>query len=105
MADTPRKPADHAPARPRGGRAADLAEAPPDPLAGVPYRIADHDLFIYNPDAAAAPARAFTAGDRVPADMVDAYGWADLTHPPEWAPAPPAPATDTGPAKGLGSEE
>lgn len=87
----------------RGGRAADLAEAPPDPLAGVPYRIADDDLFIYHPESGALPARAFNAGDRVPADMVDNYGWQDLTHPPEWATAPPAPAP-TGPAKG-GSEE
>jgi hypothetical protein len=98
MADTTRK----TPAR--GGRAADLAEAPPDPMAGVPYRIADHDLFIYHPDSGALPARAFNAGDRVPADMVDAYGWQDLTHPPEWATAPPAPASRTGPDKG-GSEE
>ena len=89
----------------RGGRHADLAEAPPDPLAGVPYRVADHDLFIYNPESGALPARAFTAGDRVPSDMVAEYGWDDLTHPPEWAPAPPAPAPDTGPGKTAGSEE
>lgn len=101
MADTPAR---KTPAV-RGGRAADLAEAPPDTLAGVPYRIADHDLFIYHPEAGALPARAFNAGDRVPADMVDAYGWQHLTHPPEWATAPPASAPDTGPAKTAGSEE
>ncbi len=104
MADAPaRKPAEHAAARPRGGRHADLAEAPPDPLAGVPYRIADDDLFIYHPESGALPARAFNAGDRVPADMVAEYGWDDLTHPPEWATAPPASAPDTG--KTAGSEE
>ncbi len=85
--------------RPRGGRISDLA---PEPAAepAAPYRIADADLFIYHPDAAAAPARAFNAGDRVPADLVDAYGWHELTHPPEWATAPPAP--DPG---STGSEE
>ena len=95
MPDTPRKtPAEHDHPAPRSTRAGLLADvtAPdtPDPAAGLPYRIADHDLFIHNPEAGTAPARAFAAGDRVPADLVETYGWACLTHPPEWAPAPPA---------------
>lgn len=102
--DTPDTPAPGTRRGARGGRRDQLAEPAPDPLAGVPYRIADTDLYIYHPEAAAAPARAFNAGDRVPAGMVDEYGWHDLTHPPEWATAPPAPAPDTGPATG-GSEE
>jgi hypothetical protein len=94
-----------APAKPRGGRLADLTAAEPAAPA-APYRIADEALFIYDPDSGALPARAFNAGDRVPADMVETYGWHDLTHLPEWASAPPAPAPDTGPAdKGGGSEE
>lgn len=89
--------------RPRGGRLAD-APAPEPEAPEAPYRIADADLYIYNPDSGAAPARAFTAGDRVPADLAAAYGWDDLTHLPEWASAPPAPAPDTGP-KASGSED
>jgi hypothetical protein len=87
----------------RAGKLADVAAPPAEP--DVPYRIADEDLYIYHPDAGALPARAFNAGDRVPADLVDAYGWHDLTHIPEWATAPPATAPEpSGPAKG-GSED
>jgi len=93
------------PGKARGGRLHD-APAPEPDAPPAPYRIADEDLFIYNPDSGAAPARAFNRGDRVPADLVDTYGWDGLTHLPEWATAPPAPATpDTGPASTGGSEE
>jgi hypothetical protein len=78
----------------RGGRLADLAQPSAMP-EGVPYAIAREPLFIVNPEAAAAPVRAFNAGDRVPAELVEKFGWHSLTDLPEWATAPPAPAPDS----------
>lgn len=78
----------------RGGRLADLTPDPAMP-EGVPYAIAREPLYIVNPEAAAAPARAFNPGDRVPAELVEQFGWHDLVQIPEWATAPPAPATES----------
>jgi hypothetical protein len=92
------KPADKPDARAagevRGGRLADLADAPVMP-PGVPYAIAREPLYVSNPEAAAAPVRAFNPGDRVPAELVEKFGWGELTEIPEWAPAPPAPAPES----------
>jgi hypothetical protein len=89
----------------KGGRMADAPAAEPA-APPAPYRIANEALFIYDPDSGALPARAFNEGDRVPIETVENYGWHDLTHDPEWASAPPAPAPDTGPPDhgGSGSE-
>ncbi len=57
------------------------------------WLVADAPLYIYDPEAGAAPARAYNPGDRVSAETVERYGWQHLTHVPEWASAPPAPAT------------
>jgi hypothetical protein len=81
-----------------GGQQA--GEEPPRVPEGVAWLIADEPLFVGDPEAAAAPARAFNAGDSVPAEMVDRFGWHGQTHVPEWASAPPAPAPDQ-----TGSEE
>lgn len=63
---------------------------------GCTYVIADETLFVHNPEAAAAPARAFNAGDRVPADLVARHGWGTKVHLPEWASALPAdPSADS----------
>jgi hypothetical protein len=83
-----------------GGRLADLAQGRAMP-EGVPYAIAREPLYVVNPEAAAAPVRAFNPGDRVPAELVEKFGWHDLTDIPEWATAPPAPATP----ENTGSEE
>jgi hypothetical protein len=61
---------------------------------GVPYAIAREPLYIANPEAATAAVRAFNPGDRVPAELIDKFGWHDLTDLPEWATAPPAPAPE-----------
>jgi hypothetical protein len=78
----------------RGGRLADLGPAPAMP-EGVTYAIAREPLYIVNPEAAAAPVRAFNPGDRVPSEHVDRFGWHALVDLPEWATAPPAPAPDS----------
>lgn len=66
--------------------------ASPGPEGGPPFYIAATDLYVHNPEAAALPARAFAPGDRVPADLVDAYGWWQQVTAPESEPAaPPAP--------------
>lgn len=97
-ADPPQDdPQDHPAAgedgRVAGGRLADLPAAPAIP-DGVTYAVAREPLFIVNPEAGVAPVRAFNAGDRVPAELVEKFGWHDLTDLPEWATAPPAPASD-----------
>jgi hypothetical protein len=79
----------------RGGRLADLGGTPAVMPEGVGYAIAREPLYISNPEAAAAPVRAFNPGDRVPAELVEKFGWGDLTDLPEWATAPPAPAPDS----------
>jgi hypothetical protein len=89
-------PSGPAPAEPGpagGAQGADSAAAGP-PRAGA-WLVADAPLFIYHPEAGAAPARAYNPGDRVPAELVERYDWHDQTHVPEWASAPPAPAPDT----------
>lgn len=80
----------------RGGRLADLAGQDAQALPeGVPWATANEPLYIANPEAAAAPVRAFNPGDRVPAELIERFGWHELVTVPEWATAPPAPATSS----------
>ncbi|MEU9888012.1 hypothetical protein [Sphaerisporangium sp. NPDC051011] len=92
-ADAP-PPADEAPARPpttparvEQGSLVDGEEPPP-------YYIATEPLFIDdNPFA-----RAHNAGDRVPADHVERYGWAGKVRHPDPDPATTPPETRQGQA-------
>lgn len=82
-----------------------MAEDPkarkPDPVPdpGPHYYIATEDLYVGHPESGTVPARAFTAGDRVPAVLVDANGWQqqvrrpDNDPPPRSAPAAVPPTT------------
>ena len=76
------------------------AVAPPSPLPH--FYIATERLFIHNPESGVAPAQAFAPGDRVPPDLVDAYGWQAGVRLPDTPPGPaqsspprPAPAAAT----------
>lgn len=83
---------------PPGDGAAQEAHSAPGEVRvpeGVAWLVADEPLYIGDPEAAAAPVRAYNPGDQVAASQVDRYGWHDQTHVPEWASAPPAPAPDT----------
>jgi hypothetical protein len=48
----------------------------PAPPPHPPYYVADQALFIEH-------VRAFNAGDRVPVEHVERYGWADKVHHPD----------------------
>lgn len=74
----------------------DTAQAePPEQEQEPAWLIADADLFVFNPDAGAAPARAFAPGDRVPADLAAQYGWTGQCHVPDWALPDPRPDAKT----------
>jgi hypothetical protein len=62
----------------------------PGPRSRPPYYIAVQPLFIDGSQFA----RAHNPGDRVPADHVDAYGWADLVRPPDGYDAAERPADE-----------
>jgi hypothetical protein len=73
-AETP-APARKAPAPP-------APEPPPQPPPAPPhFYVAAEDLYVHNPEAAVAPARAFTAGQLVPAELVEPNGWQDQVRP------------------------
>lgn len=107
MAATGKTPAAAAEPAPGGSERDEEAAAPPaqpggqDPEPGAAplpdgaeWFTADGPLFIYNPEAGAAPVRAYSPGDRVHRAAVEANYWHDLVSVPEWAAAPPAPATE-----------
>ena len=72
----------------------------PDP-PGPPYWVAVEPLYVHNPESGVLPARAFSAGDHVPPDLVEANGWGgQVTYPAGYTTAPaspprPAPAAAT----------
>jgi len=103
-----------------GGKAADAIEVqsvrdvtPPTESTGPeetpaedtppPYYIATAPLFIGDQFG-----RAFNAGDRVPAEHVDRYGWAHLVHrpdeDPQQPPAAPADEPETAPGQATSKE-
>ena len=60
---------------------------PPDP-GPPPFYEATEDLYVGHPESGTMPARAFTAGSRVPPDLVAANGWEHQVKVPDMF-APP----------------
>ena len=75
-------------------RPAAKQDAVPADDAPPPYYIATEALFIGGNQFA----RAHNAGDRVPVDHVDRYGWADQVRPPDGYQPRNEPETDGGQA-------
>jgi hypothetical protein len=72
--------------------------APPAPLLPASYYIAKADLFIGG-QSGTMPVRAFNAGSRVPADLVEKNGWtSQVVHPDDLT--DPAPADTDATAAG-----
>lgn len=55
---------------------------PPPAPGPPPWFEAVSDIFIGNPESGVMPVRAFTAGSRVPPDLVTAHGWEALVKVP-----------------------
>ena len=87
--------ADPAPETRPDAQPAAVGGAAEPPLPEGDWLIADAPLYLYNPDAGQAPVRAHNPGDRVHRSAVLEHGWHDLVSVPEWATAPPAPATES----------
>jgi len=78
-AKTPRQAPDPGP-----DEATQSPDEQPQPEASEPFSyIAAEDLFIYDPESGAMPARAYSAGSLVPPADVARFGWADQVRNPE----------------------
>jgi hypothetical protein len=68
--------------------------APPAPLLPASYYVARTDLWIGGLSGT-MPVRAFNAGSRVPADLVEKNGWTNqVVHPDDLTQPAPAATTD-----------